>query len=172
MSTRSRIAIKSDLGIVSIYCHSDGYPEAPGVGATLRKFWTDPKKIASLIKLGSISELGEVIGKKHPFERPMDKMVERGGKYVFVDAGRKAYDKAYGKMTRAYRRDRGDSAGTEPIVSRTLSDLSNLVRHSDIVWVYLFDAAKAGQANPWQFAEVDGRSLKFKPLTAAATSVG
>jgi hypothetical protein len=57
MSTRSRIAIENESGIVnSIYCHFDGYVD--GVGITLFKHY-DKEKLQKLIELGDISSLGE-----------------------------------------------------------------------------------------------------------------
>ena len=75
MSTRSRIGMKMlDGSIKSIYCHWDGYPK--GVGATLQKHYTDPKKIEELLNLGDISSLGEFYDKElsnmdwHKFDDP------------------------------------------------------------------------------------------------------
>ena len=57
MSTRSRIAIENESGIVnSIYCHFDGY--ISGVGKTLFNHY-DKEKLQKLIELGDISSLGE-----------------------------------------------------------------------------------------------------------------
>jgi hypothetical protein len=57
MSTRSRIAIENESGIVnSIYCHFDGY--VSGVGKTLFNHY-DKEKLQKLIELGDISSLGE-----------------------------------------------------------------------------------------------------------------
>jgi hypothetical protein len=57
MSTRSRIAIENESGIVnSIYCHFDGYID--GVGKRLFNHY-DKEKLQKLIELGDISSLGE-----------------------------------------------------------------------------------------------------------------
>ena len=56
MSTRSRIAIQKNEGIVSVYCHWDGYPE--NNGAILNEHYLDPAKINELLSHGSISTLG------------------------------------------------------------------------------------------------------------------
>jgi hypothetical protein len=59
MSTRSRIAIETESGIVkSIYCHFDGY--VSGVGKMLYNHY-DKEKLEKLIELGDISSLGESI---------------------------------------------------------------------------------------------------------------
>lgn len=57
MSTRSNVGIKEGNKFKFIYVHFDGYPT--GVGATLRKHYTDPKKVEELISLGACSVLGE-----------------------------------------------------------------------------------------------------------------
>ena len=63
MSTRCRIAIEQENGTIkSIYCHHDGYKS--GVGAILRKHYTDPDKVAELIELGDLSSLGTFYDKK------------------------------------------------------------------------------------------------------------
>ena len=59
MSTRSRIAIKTETGYRSIYCHWDGYPT--GVGKTLMDWWDTPEKIHNLMDLGDLSQLGDSI---------------------------------------------------------------------------------------------------------------
>lgn len=75
MSTRSRIGVRlSDGKIKSIYCHFDGYPE--GVGRTLTKHYTDPKKVEDLIALGDISVLGTFYDKelaKKAWEKQYDR---------------------------------------------------------------------------------------------------
>ena len=66
MSTRCLIGKKRKRYHV-IYSHWDGYPEKPGVGWTLKKYYTNPSKINKLIDLGGISSLGAEIGRKHDF---------------------------------------------------------------------------------------------------------
>lgn len=76
MSTRSRIGlVRKDGTILSIYCHNDGYLDAPhGVGFKLYKHYQDTKKIEALLELGDISELDEHIapppGVTHRFDGP------------------------------------------------------------------------------------------------------
>jgi len=56
MSTRSRIGIQfADQSILSVYCHSDGYPEFNGV--TLVEHFNSHDAAAELIDGGSISLL-------------------------------------------------------------------------------------------------------------------
>jgi hypothetical protein len=122
MGTRSRIGMKLENGTIkSIYCHLDGYPEY--VGAILKKHYTNPEKIAQLLELGDISSLGPEIGKQHPFS-PTEA-------HLTIDA----YDKMYGKMTRAYGRDRGET-NIEAQISRTKEEFLNI--SPDAEYAYLF----------------------------------
>lgn len=69
MATRSTIWRKNEDGsFTGVYCHWDGYLE--GVGAILKKHYTDDEKVKGLISLGSISSLDESIKcpKGHSFE--------------------------------------------------------------------------------------------------------
>lgn len=102
MSTRSTIALALPDGrFRSVYCHFDGYPEEPGVGWTLRDHWTDFDKVSALMDLGDISTLGEEIGEKHPFDlQPVGAGYDHGAY--------ERHEAAYGKMFRAYGRDRGE----------------------------------------------------------------
>lgn len=97
MGTRSDIIVEGTDGkFRRIYCHWDGYLE--GVGQTLFDHYTTQTKCEKLVALGSLSSLGEEIGVKHSFDRPM--------------AGSKAYEahwEKYGKMCTAYGRDRGET---------------------------------------------------------------
>ena len=61
MSTRSRIGylFRSRDGrqkVISVYCHSDGYPSY--VGRILKDHYSTPEKIVRLMMLGDISMLG------------------------------------------------------------------------------------------------------------------
>ena len=91
MATRSNIAYRTPEGTIrSIYCHWDGYPAHNG--EMLRRYYTESRKIAQLVELGSLSSLQEnvfPVGKDHSFEKPQE------GVCVF------------------YGRDRGES-GQEP----------------------------------------------------------
>ena len=53
MGTRSRIGLQLDGGIVSVYCHWDGYPEYNGV--ILEHLFKDKNSISELIDGGDIS---------------------------------------------------------------------------------------------------------------------
>jgi len=103
MGTRCFIAKKTPSGYKAIYSHWDGYPEKPGVGYTLKKYYTDPRKIDKLLALGDISALREEIGEKHDFDSDHDVASMKG-------------------WTTAYGRDRGET-GTR---ARTYSSLAKL----------------------------------------------
>jgi len=66
MGTRSTIALEfADGTVQQVYCHWDGYLEHNG--KILAEHYSDPFKLRDLIDRGSISSLGEKIGKKHTF---------------------------------------------------------------------------------------------------------
>jgi len=139
MATRSAIGfVEYDGSITAIYCHWDGYLE--GVGDTLLKHYNDTYKVLDLLELGDISSLGEEIGKKHPFSCHMTNLSPQ------------AYDDAYGKMTTAYGRDRGENCPAKDFADAT-AFRSN---YSDCEFFYLYDG------NEWTYAE-RGRPY-FKPL--------
>ena len=67
MATRSKIGIENpDGSVTGIYCHWDGYPKHNGM--ILLKHYTDEQIIRKLMKLGSLSSLGDKLGKKHSFD--------------------------------------------------------------------------------------------------------
>ncbi len=55
MGTRSRIGLQLNGGIVSVYCHWDGYPDYNGV--ILEHLYKDKDSISELIDGGDISSL-------------------------------------------------------------------------------------------------------------------
>jgi len=108
MSTHSRIGIlRADGSVISIYCHSDGYPEY--TGKILYKHYTDEVKIQELMDLGDLSVLGPEIGVKHDFMK---------------------YDQS---MCRAYGRDRGEE-NTDALVHPTLNDFLDNAEDFNYVW--------------------------------------
>lgn len=114
LSTRSAILEKTETGYRGIYCHNDGYVE--GVGITLLEHYTDPAKVSSLIDLGDISSLGELVDPQpntvHSFENP-----------------------DYPIVTVAYGRDRGES-DTEATVGKTIKQVANKIDHA---YLYVFE---------------------------------
>ena len=98
MATRSTIALEfADGTIGQVYAHWDGYLSHNG--RILVESYSDPFKLRELIDLGGVSTLGSEIGVQHPFEAP--------GRYG--DAEYVAYKEKYGKMTKFYGRDRGET---------------------------------------------------------------
>ena len=68
MGTRSTISMANDNGTVtSIYCHWDGYISHHG--PILLNHYSTKAKIKSLMKLHSLSILGEFVGRKHDYEK-------------------------------------------------------------------------------------------------------
>jgi hypothetical protein len=116
MSTHSAIVEKTATGYRGIYCHWDGYPE--GVGATLKKHYTDPVKVSALIDLGDISCLREEVaptkGMVHSFNSPRE------------------------DVTVAYGRDRGEDG----IETKTGATLKEVVDQIDYEYIYLFENEK------------------------------
>ena len=139
MATRSAIGfVEYDGSITAIYCHWDGYLE--GVGNTLLKHYNDTYKVLDLLELGDISSLGEELGVKHPFSCHMTNLSPQ------------AYDDAYGKMTTAYGRDRGENCP-----AKDFADATTFRSHyGDCEFFYLYDG------NEWTYAE-RGRPY-FKPV--------
>ena len=74
MATRSNIAYRTPEGkIRSIYCHWDGYPAHNG--EMLRRYYTEARKIAQLVELGSLSSLNEnvfPVGTDHSFDKAQE----------------------------------------------------------------------------------------------------
>ena len=69
VSTRSRVGLLTETDQVkSIYVHFDGYVEEPGVGAKLHKHWRNTGRVAELLDLGDLSQLGEILGQEHDFD--------------------------------------------------------------------------------------------------------
>jgi hypothetical protein len=115
MATRSRIAIKLEDKILSIYCHYDGYPE--GVGNTLKQHYQDPAKIQSLMDLGNLSILRPEIGEKQDFND---------------------YASQNREWCLAYGRDRGEK-DTEARMFSTTEKLVEYTKNSDQEYLYLYD---------------------------------
>lgn len=121
MSTRCRIAKQLDEDkYKSIYSHWDGYPD--GVGATLKKYYTDPDKIDKLLDLGDISSLGAEVDpdpdKVHTYDNPQD------------------------DVTVAYRRDRGEVDASKAVVSDSFDDLENLCTDCWAEYLYIYGLDK------------------------------
>jgi hypothetical protein len=107
--------------VEAIYCHSDGYPDHQW--PLLTEHYTDPAKVAELLKLGDMSILAEEIGEKHNFE---------------------AYPREHPEWCRVYGRDRGEDAKkVETSVFASLADLLECASERfGAEYIYLFADGK------------------------------
>jgi hypothetical protein len=127
MATRSFIAKKVKGGYIGIYCHWDGYPQKPGVGWVLRKYYKSPAKINKLISLGDISVLRENIGKKH-------KMDVIGTEYEKLNRA---------KWTSAYHRDRGEAWNdAKPKKAKSIQELKRIAGGMGAEYLYIYEKGK------------------------------
>ena len=108
MGTRSTIALEFAGGTVEqVYCHWDGYLSHNGL--ILQEHYSDPFKLQELINMGSISSLGNVIGKKHPFS-PAYNETDPVKKAKIAAEYEAASEAGY---TTFYTRDRGEDLTVE-----------------------------------------------------------
>lgn len=120
MGTRCRIGVVNPDGtITSIYVHNDGYPEGPhGVGYKLREHYGTKEKIAALIALGDLSELGAETGAKHDFE-----------------------GRAFSLWCTAYHRDRDDPVEEcSAYTAANLDEFKAAALNCGAEYAYLFEA--------------------------------
>jgi hypothetical protein len=150
MATRSHIGIMGKGGRINfIYSHWDGYPSHNG--KILLENYKDEKKVRALVRLGSISVLGEEVGVKHPFDRPS----------IMDEAAAAAFAAKYGKMTTAYRRDRGEAI-EHCRVGRAANE-AEFLRKADDCYAYLF---KGGE---WFFRAGREQLRKLTPKDCEAS---
>ena len=117
MGTRSFIAHQTDLGIMAVYCHYDGYLSYNG--KLLRCYYRYPEKVAKLIALGDISSLAPEIGTQHDF---MDRPKEQ---------------------TTFFHRDRGENwERCKPRHFATQDSLMEAAADCGCEFIYLFDGWK------------------------------
>lgn len=78
MSTHATIAYHNSETdrVLTIYCHSDGYPSH--VGKLLKEHWNSPDLAAKLVAGGDISYLGKTIDQTCVYAR------DRGDKWIHV----------------------------------------------------------------------------------------
>lgn len=115
MSTRSRIGyINKHGGIVSAYCHYDGYPS--NNGKLLLENYTNMEKVKTLVDGGDMSYLDKNCDKPdgHSFETPIK------GNVVY------------------YGRDRGE-LNVGAIVLDSYDKLFQVAKNSWAEFIYLFD---------------------------------
>lgn len=116
MGTRSDIIVQLTDGTWKrIYCHWDGYMEHNG--RILFDHYTSQAQAEALVALGDLSVLGEIVGVKHPFDAP-DRF--KGRNYDKHTAAWTAYNRKFGRMCKAYGRDRGET-GTDGTTGETLA---------------------------------------------------
>lgn len=136
MATRSLIGkILSGGGILSIYCHWDGYPE--NNGEILKNHYQDPEKVDKLISLGDLSSLAPEIGDEpHDFNSPPD------------------------VVCNFYGRDRQET-GVNPQLSHTLTQFMKRADKCTAEYVYIFNDGKwsysrvTSSADSANFAELE-----------------
>lgn len=127
MSTHAIIAQENlHGGYTGIYVHSSGYPE--WTWPVLTEAYTDPVKIAELLRLGDLSHLGQQIGEKHPFDTaPRD---------AFYQARPEARD-----WCLAYGRDRGDcTTGSRQF--KSLAGLGRTAHNYNAEYLYVYENGK------------------------------
>lgn len=140
MSTRSRIAIEEDDGSIrSIYCHFDGYPE--GVGAILKKHYTDPQKIEKLLELGDLSALGTF------YDQKLAEMEWK--RWDLSEEERKKLDALTKGMTVPYK-DRGEKVPAR--VDKDLREFTSKLGNCGEEYTYLFTSDYSGVYR-WEVAE-------------------
>lgn len=118
MGTRSFIIVANPKGdFIGSYCHWDGYPSHNG--RILLEHYSSKSKARELIRLGSLSSLGERVKPLDPANHSFD-------------------DKEAG-TTVAYHRDRAEAwADSNPNKTDTLAELVKFADESGAAYVYLF----------------------------------
>lgn len=115
MSTNSRIAIKTEEGYKTIYCHFDGYPEY--MYPMLKNNYSTEEKALALVSLGDVSSVGaklEPTKDYHSFDYPEEEVC------VF------------------YHRDRGESWDhNKPRIYNTKEEIFEIE-----YYVYIFEDGK------------------------------
>jgi len=134
MATRSMIGVKNKDGTITmIYCHWDGYPGNNGL--ILYKHYRSEEKIASLIALGNLSNLGEEIGCKHDMHAILERPHEIQAETI--------------KWCKAYERDRGDE-DQAAVTFKSMSEIQSHAKDSWVDFIYLFDNGE------WKFTATGG----------------
>jgi hypothetical protein len=162
MATRSRIGIlNKDGSILAHYCHSDGYFSHNG--RLLHDHWTDRKQIQ---KLGDMSVLGEVIGKKHDFNW-MDAILDKHRK-AGTDGWEEVKADARNKMCLFYKRDRAEKGDLAP---KLYASIDEFIASGDAEeYLYVYDDNRAcwlGCATPYQCTAADLQWHLLSDLHAA-----
>jgi hypothetical protein len=147
MATRSFIIVANPKGdFTGSYCHWDGYPSHNG--RLLREHYNTRGKVRELIRLGSLSSLGERAKPLDPFNHTFDNKEEG--------------------TTVAYGRDRGEPwDAVKPDTTDTLAELVQLADESGCEYVYLF------WNGHWSYkttGDARGERTAWEPLTQENTA--
>lgn len=141
MGTRSAIAMKTEDGIRSIYCHWDGYVDHNG--RILKEFYSTDEKVKALLDLGDLSSLRQEIGEAHDFDRHYAEPNLEG---------------MFDNWCLAYGRDRGET----DIEAKTFDDVKTWVESMANSWCeyfYLWDGrdwiVSNGTMDPQGYPEFD-----------------
>lgn len=141
MSTRSRIGmIQKDGSVKSIYCHFDGYPE--GVGAVLKKHYTNPEKVEELLELGDISVLGTF------YDEELAK--KKWGFYDMTPEEQEKFAPMVENMTVPYK-DRGEDE-VEAEIDENVWEFTSKIGKCGEDYTYLFDTDYSGVYR-WRICE-------------------
>ena len=140
MGTRSAIAMKTEDGIRSIYCHWDGYVDHNG--RILKEFYSTDDKVQALLDLGDLSSLRQEIGEPHTFDRHQ------------AEPELDMFD----NWCLAYGRDRGET----DVDAKTFDDVKTWVESMASSWCeyfYLWDGrdwiVSNGTMDPQGYPEFD-----------------
>lgn len=140
MGTRSAIAMKTEDGIRSIYCHWDGYVDHNG--RILKEFYSTDDKVQALLDLGDLSSLRQEIGEPHTFDRHQ------------AEPELDMFD----NWCLAYGRDRGET----DVEAKTFDDVKTWVESMASSWCeyfYLWDGrdwiVSNGTMDPQGYPEFD-----------------
>jgi hypothetical protein len=145
MGTRSAIGfVEFDGSVLGIYCHWDGYLEHNG--RILLEHYNDTYKVLDLLELGDISSLRPELGVKHPFSCHMTNLSPQ------------AYEDAYGNMTTAYGRDRGENCPAQEFAD----SVAFREHYGDCEYFYLYDGKE------WSYADNKMSSFKALPMLVEA----
>ena len=141
MGTRSAIAMKTEDGIRSIYCHWDGYVDHNG--RILKEFYSTDEKVKALLDLGDLSSLRQEIGEAHDFDRHYAEPNLEG---------------MFDNWCLAYGRDRGET----DVEAKTFDDVKTWVESMANSWCeyfYLWDGrdwiVTNGTMDPQGYPEFD-----------------
>jgi len=88
MATRSRIGMETPKGIISVYCHNDGYISCNGygVGENLVEHFKTHSAVEALLKGGEMSSLGASVNETNYYKEPFVEFISKDRKEYIEDA--------------------------------------------------------------------------------------